>query len=870
MKQQEIRRQGEKKLSGAGTPGSAAGWGRLVLILAFFAFGLLLSLSVRWMTSNWAELTMEEFLFQMSTLTGTGGAMVKGYLKGSVVPCVIITSAVCIGYFALKNAAVRRRFAQAVLAAGAVLLTAGLAAGARFIHIGTWLGSLGKESDLVGSSYVDPADVRITFPEKKRNLVYLYLESMEITYASLEDGGFNEVSRIPELTALAYEKGNESFSGSSGRLNGAISAYGSGWTMAAIFAQTSGLPLKISINGNKMDSQESFFPGVTALGDILEKEGYRQAFLIGSDAEFGGRALYMENHGGYELWDYHWALETGNIPENYNVFWGYEDEKLFEIAKKTLSELSEGDEPFNLTMLTVDTHHPDGYHCELCGDSFDGQYDNAIACTDRQAAEFIRWLKEQPFYENTTVVIAGDHPSMKSGYMSEVAKKDRKVYTLILNGAAVNEKPDQYREYTTMDLFPTTLAAIGADIGGDMLGLGVNLYSGHSTLAERYSLSEINEQLTRPSDILDGLMKIDTTSEKYIRFIAEYGEAAVYAYPLEDGKYLLRAENAASMTGNTGKTVEVLATAADKEGNETSWELVLAGGGTYQGIVSFPESASGDGWSKDCRLKVVSRTDKGYERILYDGMYRPELETDSGFADYLAGLAAEEDIAVFLSIRDEGTNGLTDGMQEMLHALGLQETLKGNFRTDYCAVIDRGSVLLEKMSGDSIAETGALSDGTTWRIESSRDDNDTNTVSSILVDGVEYSKNRQGINAVVYSYDSGSVIQSRNYNTYRDWPYAWVTVNGEKYGGDGTVEIVMEDNDSGAATVTGWIWNEEQPDLNMYLSLENTEHTPYWKTQADAGALIGNTGGAIRVELYGADNEADYVIHLCGTSWEPE
>ena len=80
----------------------------------------------------------------------------------------------------------------------------------------------------------------------------------------------------------------------------------------------------------------------------------------------------------------------------------------------------------------------------------------------------------------------------------------------------------------------------------------------------------------------------------------------------------------------------------------------------------------------------------------------------------------------------------------------------------------------------------------------------------------------------------------------------------------------MEDNDSGAATVTGWIWNEEQPDLNMYLSLENTEHTPYWKTQADAGALIGNTGGTIRVELYGADNEADYVIHLCGTSWEPE
>ena len=505
MKQQEIRRQGEKKLSGAGTPGSAAGWGRLVLILAFFAFGLLLSLSVRWMASNWAELTMEEFLFQMSTLTGTGGAMVKGYLKGSVVPCVIITSAVCIGYFALKNAAVRRRFAQAVLAAGAVLLAAGLAAGARFIHIGTWLGSLGKESDLVGSSYVDPADVRITFPEKKRNLVYLYLESMEITYASLEDGGFNEVSRIPELTALAYEEGNESFSGSSGRLNGAISAYGSGWTMAAIFAQTSGLPLKISINGNKMDSQESFFPGVTALGDILEKEGYRQAFLIGSDAEFGGRALYMENHGGYELWDYHWALETGNIPENYNVFWGYEDEKLFEIAKKTLSELSEGDEPFNLTMLTVDTHFPDGYVCSECPDTFgSNQYANVMACSSRQIAELVSWIQQQSWYENTTIVISGDHLTMDGDFCNKVSSKyDRKVYTCYINPAATVEDPDAARTYTTFDDFPTTLAALGCTIDGNRLGLGTNLFSSTPTLVEQYGVSEVNTELARRSEWME-------------------------------------------------------------------------------------------------------------------------------------------------------------------------------------------------------------------------------------------------------------------------------------------------------------------------------------------------------------------------------
>ena len=37
-----------------------------------------------------------------------------------------------------------------------------------------------------------------------------------------------------------------------------------------------------------------------------------------------------------------------------------------------------------------------------------------------------------------------------------------------------------------MDLFQTTLAAMGTKIDGDRLGLGTNLYSDKETLAERY------------------------------------------------------------------------------------------------------------------------------------------------------------------------------------------------------------------------------------------------------------------------------------------------------------------------------------------------------------------------------------------------
>ena len=64
--------------------------------------------------------------------------------------------------------------------------------------------------------------------------------------------------------------------------------------------------------------------------------------------------------------DYNAAKKEGFIAPDYKVFWGHEDEILYKRAKKQLEQLSSSDKPFNLTMLTVDTHFPRGYKCRLC------------------------------------------------------------------------------------------------------------------------------------------------------------------------------------------------------------------------------------------------------------------------------------------------------------------------------------------------------------------------------------------------------------------------------------------------------------------------------------------------------------------------
>ena len=101
---------------------------------------------------------------------------------------------------------------------------------------------------------------------------------METTYSDKKNGGAFEENIIPELTRLAGE--NEDFSGENKKLNGGIAMPGSTWTMGAMFSQSSGITLNISISANEMDTKDAFFSNTITLGDILEQAGYTQTLLV--------------------------------------------------------------------------------------------------------------------------------------------------------------------------------------------------------------------------------------------------------------------------------------------------------------------------------------------------------------------------------------------------------------------------------------------------------------------------------------------------------------------------------------------------------------------------------------------------------------
>ena len=91
--------------------------------------------------------------------------------------------------------------------------------------------------------------------------------------------------------------------------------------------------------------------------------------------------------------------------------------------------------------------------------------------------------------------------------LEEEQKYDKKVVNVIINPAI--EAKNTNRTYSTLDLYPTTLAALGATIEGNKLALGTNLFSEEQTLREKYGLEYVNKELMKVSKFYDNNILVE-------------------------------------------------------------------------------------------------------------------------------------------------------------------------------------------------------------------------------------------------------------------------------------------------------------------------------------------------------------------------
>lgn len=740
----------------SGKPGAA----RLIAVVLLFAVAVFLFFGLTWLLSIWHDITFDEIVFYLSApLEGTSKDVMNSFYLRVVlfsVIAVVLFACVIVIFSKKKNYRALKRFRITVflLLMAALICQVGRAV-ARYRVI-DYIRSRMTKSDFIEMNYVEPTSKNVIFPEKKRNLVYIYLESMETTFADKQSGGAFDKNVIPELTELALKEG-ESFSGDKKTLNGGYVTTGSSYTMGALVAQTSGIPIIGSIGNAAASYADSFYPGLVTIGDILKEQGYNQVFMCGSEAAFGGRALYFKEHGGYQIFDYDYARNNGYIPKDYRVWWGYEDSKLLEFAKTRLTELNAEGRPFNLTMLTADTHFEDGFVCNQCKEEFDVRYSNVMACSSRQITAFIDWMKKQDFYKDTTIVLVGDHPTMDADYCQAVdSSYGRRSYVCVLNSAVQVEKPAN-REYTTYDLFPTTLAAMGVKIDGNKLGLGTNLYSDSPTLMERYGIEFLKVELGKRSTFYDKIGTFDMLSKDILRKLEylnittkvnESGKLEFSFWGIENCRQEIR-----SVRGEF----------YDPKGNLLSkQDFSLGADKVYSGVfdtssISFREILTGT-------VKLFAVDNKGVEHEFYEtGSNEFVLKYDD-LAEYLTMLGGLDDITVLTGVKDEGARGLDQKTVEAFGKLGLKCSVREINGASYIAVTGNGDPV-ENYAMHELTHSGTLGNGKSYEIVSGG--LHYGNCCSIVIGGEEYAPNKRGYNIVVYDNRENKVIDSRVFDVYK-------------------------------------------------------------------------------------------------------
>ena len=347
---------------------------------------------------------------------------------------------------------------------------------------------------------MQPVDYSAVAPEyvipsrpvsRPKNIVWIYGESLERTY--LDETAFPGL--MPNLRRLA---------GQALDFRDIDSADGSGWTIAGLVSSMCGVPLTTAQGDeNSMGRMGSFLPEAFCLGDYLKQQGYDNHYMGGADGKFAAKADFLASHGFDEVRDLDW-FQQQRIDASHFSNWGIHDDVLLERAFDRFMELSRAGQPFMLTTLTMDTHHPAGHLPVACkGTRYRSDYGNigllnALNCTDRLISKLVERIRDSEYGQDTLVVVASDHLAMPNDLSDVLATLHRENLLLFL-GNDITPRQLTAKAGTTLDSGATLLQLLEPEL--DAIGFG------RSLLATR-----------RPASASVAAMQADTTD--YARYRA--------------------------------------------------------------------------------------------------------------------------------------------------------------------------------------------------------------------------------------------------------------------------------------------------------------------------------------------------------------
>ena len=363
--------------------------------------------------------------------------------------------------------------ALALLVSNPLLYGMGQRGAAIVTKPGTWL----------ERQYVEP--ILLETPRDPPNLLLMYLESTERTYADRERFG----DAYADLDAIG-EQGLV--------VEGVRQLDNTGWTMAGMIASQCGTPLMPAglLHDRQFSPLDQVVPGVACLGDLLSEQDYRLSYMGGASIAFAGKGLFYTGHG-FDTVLGREELQPQLDDPDYVNNWGLYDDSLYEFGLQELRRLDAQDGPWGLVNLSISGHAPNGYPAQACIER-QGEFDGvdilySIECSAWLARDFLQRAEAEGLLDNTVVVIASDHLTMRVSVWEQLIQGERDNTFMLLGPGLPNGRIR--REASMVDLFPTILEAMGFTIDWHRAGLGVSLLADEPTLVEEHGIESFNTRM---------------------------------------------------------------------------------------------------------------------------------------------------------------------------------------------------------------------------------------------------------------------------------------------------------------------------------------------------------------------------------------
>lgn len=466
------------------------------LAFALICFGL-------WINKYFGRPDLDQIAYHaglgVEGLAASDPVLVERFLRWCVIAPLVFAAAALLaerlGHRGALRERVPARLRQLGSVAGARMPLVLLAAALVYWFVDTSAARyIGKNfgEDYFGSHYAPPQSAQLR-AVRPRNLVLIYVESLEAAYADPALFGQDRIAPLTRLEGTSFARYRQ--------------APGTGWTIAAMVATQCGVPLErvglfdVNTQGQVIDD---FLPNATCLSDLLQQNGYRNVFMGGASLKFAGKDNFLRSHHYDEAYGKEEWIARGADPRNMNG-WGLYDDDLLAQAREKLRQLHQSGKPFNLTLLTVDTHEPYGFQSRHCDAGSTPQFEGVVQCTAQSVADFVAFIKQSGYLEDTNVVILGDHLARKNPVADRLETlPERYIFNKFISSEPVHKNRE---EIVHFDLLPTVLEFIGFDAHGRQLGLGIGGLRADDKKPEPDRFSKMRESLLNRSDTYLGLWK---------------------------------------------------------------------------------------------------------------------------------------------------------------------------------------------------------------------------------------------------------------------------------------------------------------------------------------------------------------------------